>query len=661
MISKKELSFEKNNLKQTKEVLDFFEKRNIEKQILEKENFDNLMEYYQQEFRHIDDEEKASTIENLNYIQAKIDNLFLLEKRIKKQQYSPYFARMDFLCDNSNESFYIGINNIMNREETYPLVCDWRAPISSMYYDFDLGKSYYNAPMGKIEGEITKKRQFKIREGKIKLCFDTSSTIQDDILQDTLAETSDEKMKNIVATIQKEQNKIVREDKYTNLLVQGVAGSGKTSIALHRVAYLLYQNRQNLSSRDILILSPNHIFSEYISGVLPELGEENLEQTTLDELLKEELHSFVGDIETRNEMLEDILKGNTERQKQISYKASFECHQKFVEFLNNYFNLEFNAFDIKIQDKIITKEEIEDLYRNKYKSKTPAIRIAWIADYIVDQFGFTSNVDGITKRVVKVLYQMFSNMVITDVYHEFLHTIGYHFHYEDKIPYEDLPYLLYIKSYLIGIDIRSEVKYLIIDECQDYTPTMFAVLNQIYPCNKTVLGDIYQAIEKTLNKTYLEKLKVLLDAKLLEMNKCYRSTKQISEYAKNICNIKGFECVERNGKQVEINKYLDTEEEYALISYKFNEWKNYNKIAVITKDEQTAVNLYKHLELDEDLTLITSGTQQQSKYMIIPASMSKGLEFDAVIVYKVKEHTKLDKKIKFISATRALHELVIIE
>ena len=209
------------------------------------------MEYYAEEFRLIDDEEKASTIENLNYIQAKIDNLFMLEKRLKKQSFSPYFGKMDFLCDGEQESFYVGINNIMNREETYPLVCDWRAPVSSMYYDFDLGKAFYEAPIGQIQGEITNKRQFKIVNGKMKLCFDTSSVVQDDILQDTLGQTTDDKMKNIVATIQKEQNKIIREDKNTNLLVQGVAGSGKTSIALHRVAFLLYQNRQNLSSKDV--------------------------------------------------------------------------------------------------------------------------------------------------------------------------------------------------------------------------------------------------------------------------------------------------------------------------------------------------------------------------------------------------------------------------
>ena len=200
--------------------------------------------------------------------------------------------------------YYIGTFNLTNGQEL-PLVCDWRAPVSTMYYDYEIGKAKYDAPCGEIKGEIKAKRQFKIKDSQMQMCFDSNLTIGDDILQQELANNASDKMKNIVATIQSEQNKVIR-DESPILFVQGVAGSGKTSIALHRVAYLLYKYREKYKSNDILILSPNDIFSEYISTVLPSLGEENILNTSFYRLAQGELMALVNPLQTREDGLNKL-------------------------------------------------------------------------------------------------------------------------------------------------------------------------------------------------------------------------------------------------------------------------------------------------------------------------------------------------------------------
>ena len=193
---------------------------------------------------------------------------------------------MDLKNENeSNKKVYIGITYVEDEENDEYLVNDWRAPISSLFYDYEVGKAEYKAPEGIIKGEIKNKRQFNIKDGKLVRVFDNNINIDDELLQEVLAQESNEKMKNIVNTIQAEQNQIIRNVEDKNLIVQGIAGSGKTSVALHRIAFLLYKI-ENLSSNNILIFSPNKVFTEYISNVLPELGENNTLQTTFSEFLQ---------------------------------------------------------------------------------------------------------------------------------------------------------------------------------------------------------------------------------------------------------------------------------------------------------------------------------------------------------------------------------------
>lgn len=283
------------------------------------QELDEKVKFYEEEFKeskkylssNISDMDAMEIFSNEKSISQIVNSGDLISKRKAKIEMlidSPYFARIDFMyCGEDDvEKIYIGRSAFMDNLGDM-IIYDWRAPISGMYYDFELGNASYDAPIGKIEGNITLKRQFKISKGNIEYVLESDISIGDEILQRELSNTSDQKMKNIVSTIQKEQNRIIRNEKNNTLIIQGVAGSGKTSIALHRVAYFLYKYRENLSAENIAIISPNKVFSDYISNVLPELGEEPIIQLDLEDIATEELDNkldFEKFIEQVNELLE---------------------------------------------------------------------------------------------------------------------------------------------------------------------------------------------------------------------------------------------------------------------------------------------------------------------------------------------------------------------
>ena len=333
-ISKEELGLEKQYLKEVKEVIQEIinsSKLRIDKrklQINEQKKFmwDNISDFT--------DEERAialSEVDNdVNLINRNINNISSLEKAFN----SPYFAKIDFKdeIDDENMSIYIGIKSINKNLVFY--VFDWRAPISSLFYNYELGKAKYDTPTGECNGEILSKMQFKIENGEILRCFKSDINIDDEYLQEILSSSSTEKMKNIVDTIQREQNEIIRNIKDKYLIVQGVAGSGKTSVALHRIAYLLYRNI-NLTSNNILILSPSDVFSEYISNVLPELGEDNVLKTTFSEFAQSFLKPYKH-IESYTLFLERTYNDDNENKKIVNYKMSFQYYEDIHNFIEDY-------------------------------------------------------------------------------------------------------------------------------------------------------------------------------------------------------------------------------------------------------------------------------------------------------------------------------------
>lgn len=295
-----------------------------------------------------------------------------LQEKYKRMLSSPYFGRIDFLEDGEEkaEKYYIGLSNLINDEYDF-LIYDWRAPISSMFYDYEIGEASYQCPEGIIKGRLALKRQYKINNGRIEYMFDSSIKIDDEILQDILSKSTDGKMKAIVTTIQREQNKAIRNEEYQSLIVQGPAGSGKTSVALHRIAYLLYKHRDEITSKNIVVFSPNEIFNDYISNVLPQLGEDNMYQTTF----KEYMHKALGNELVKEdycEMMEYILTSRKDqdykkRINNIKYKSSLEFIDVLKQYVVHIENMDREFKDIVFRGKlIISSNDLRELFYNDY-------------------------------------------------------------------------------------------------------------------------------------------------------------------------------------------------------------------------------------------------------------------------------------------------------
>lgn len=595
--------------------------------------------------------------------------------RLNAQKKNPYFSRIDFKTKEDEIKVYIGLSNL--KYDNTIVVFDWRAPISSMYYDFAPGPASYKVDKQVFSGEITLKRQYKIENETLVSFFDTTLAIEDDILRDVLSKNSSAKMKQIVSTIQKEQNIIVRTEEFDNLLVQGVAGSGKTSIALHRAAYLLYSHRKTLKSSDILIMSPNNIFSSYISEVLPQLGEENLVETSYDQIARVELRK---PLESREEMLDRIASAPTQEElNDISFKSSFEYLGELIKFLRgdflNTFTPQKLSYVVGIKtNKDLEEEKIEDvftadqtskLFFSTFKNMTIAERInkiAWqYAMYFTEKRHYTAEQNrGLKNRFKKILYNFLPLKDIYKVFEIFLARMGMQPHDGDEIGYMDKGALLVIKHYIYGFDHDFSAKYLIIDEMQDFTPVDLHIFKKLWSCPSIVLGDINQCIEKCLTPDYLQQVSDFLGTELIELKKTYRSTKEIAEFAHNMIGLKGVEYVNRSGEKPKLIKSKNNEKAIKDI---LATCENYAHTAIICKCQSEVDILAKELKGKVEFKELKEPEDYNNKVVLTTCATAKGIEFDCVIVpFANKENyvNSLDKNILYVSSTRALHKLAFI-
>ena len=403
-----------------------------------------------------------------------------MQQRIVRLMDAPFFGRVDFIYDGEDEPepFYIGIGNFAPEAGMCPLIYDWRAPVCGLFYDYDAGEASYEAPSGTITGKIASKWQYKIRKGKMIYAFESDTKIDDEILKQELGSNSDVQLKNIVRTIQKEQNAIIRNRKDQILVIQGVAGSGKTSVALHRVAYLLYHDREHLKASNVLILSPNSVFSDYISHILPELGEENIREMSFDLFAYKELHSIVNDCEDRYDELEHQMQfPDAEAKKQYEMKQSPEIIGMMEAFLAL---LEEELVDLKeISYKGYTKSESEiiSLFYFKFQNTPLLARMDAVMDYFKDEFVTLRGrelSDEEEEYLKEKAGQMYTERDIYHIYNRLLEFAGYEtlpdLPYEKRIlSYEDVYPMLYLKYRLCGATQHKNVKHLVIDEMQDYS------------------------------------------------------------------------------------------------------------------------------------------------------------------------------------------------
>lgn len=588
-------------------------------------------------------------------------------RKLLKLEYSPYFGRIDFKEDNlDTRKVYIGIANV-EKDLNY-IIYDWRSPIASLFYDYSKGKAKYTAPDGEIKGEILLKRQYKIEGKKLLRVFDNNLNIVDDMLQEVLSSSSSDKMKNIVNTIQQEQNEIIRNISNKNLIVQGIAGSGKTSVALHRIAFLLYKIK-NLKSSNVLIFSPNKIFSEYISNVLPELGEENTSETTFSEFASHYIKEFKS-VESFSGFIEKYYTNKRDDEDLIRFKLS----NKMIKVIENYVQ-EIDK-NIKIIDNIetkfslIEKEYLNYLLKDRYNKMPIFERMDYIAEHLCNKLGLISKKDriNITKKIKEVLSikpdykKLYKDLFISNSFSSsFNKSVNLKLN-SKVINYDDALCFIYLKGLLNGFPYSNLIKQVVIDEAQDYNEMQYIILTKIFKrASFTLLGDVNQTINPYQKYDSLEVLKNLLDGntKYVELSKTYRSSKEIIEFTNKILNLKHVSAI-RKEESVPVIKRDDDKYLKNDINYLKNKYKS---LAIITKDMLDAIKLYDLLKDDyKDISLVTNNSSKFNRNLIIiPSYLSKGLEFDSVISYTSKNnlYTKKEKYLYYVVLTRCQHELIV--
>ena len=597
------------------------------------------------------------------------------KRKLLKLGSSPYFGRIDFIANEGKKETiaYIGIYSFTDETMRANLIYDWRAPISSLFYDFELGDAFYETPSGKIEGKLTLKRQYRIRDGRMEFMIENSLNIHDDVLQKELSKSSDDKMKNIVATIQRDQNAIIRNEDSAVLIIQGVAGSGKTSIALHRIAFLLYRFRDTMKSKDLLIISPNKVFADYISNVLPELGEENIPEVTIDELAADLLQNkfrFQSFFEQVNTLLEKHDPAFIDR---IHFKASFEFLSKINQYLIYLENNAFYAVNLQVGKHLIPSDIIDKRYRGHHRlpllKRIPEV----IKDVLQDlRNKVDRKLSGEERtKIWEAIPRMFRvNENLLDTYRGFYTWMKrdemFRLQHDGSLEYADVFPLIYFKIRLEGIPPYTNVKHLLVDEMQDYAPVQYAVLSRLFQCKKTILGDVSQKVNPYSASSSDVIHEVFPQADMVKLTRSYRSTFEISSFAQRISPNPDFIAMERHGPEPAVKRFEDNieEAEEVLNLVEAYQRSGFQSLGILCKTQQQLETLYDFLKSKNvHVHLLTADSTAFAQGIVMTTvHLAKGLEFDEVIIPYASARnyrTDVDKSMLYIACTRAMHELTL--
>lgn len=667
---------------------------------------------------------------------------------LRRMQDVPYFGRIDFIEEGNStqDQIYIGISSLSDTCGEDFLIYDWRAPVSSVYYDYQPGSAQYVTPGGTIQGILEKKWQYLIRGGVLQSMFDTSLTIGDEILQQVLGKGTDKQMHNIVATIQQEQNRIIRHDHGRLLIVHGAAGSGKTSAAMQRIAYLLYKYRDRLNADQIILFSPNSMFNSYVSNVLPELGEENMQQVTFQEYLDHRLSKEFY-VENPFEQLEYVLTAaNTPSYRSRVTSIQFKASTRFFEAIQSYTkSLEGSGMffkDITFRGKpIVTAHQIAERFYSHDTSLRFHNRLERLKDWLMKKISEVQKVE-CTKPWVQEEMELLSN----EDYHKahrylaekrgfkreeiadyemepealarlmvhqklkplrkrirafrFVDFMGMYKQLfaeplqikdwikgetpaewesicratlemldENKLYYEDATPFLLLKELIQGFQINSSIKHLVVDEAQDYSPFQFEFLRRLFPAARmTVLGDFNQAIfahaSEMVSFNTLTSLYGPEETEIINIARSYRSTKPIIEFTRRLVpNGERIIPFERAGERPVLKQLADHAELHSCIASKVAELQNLglNSIAIICKSAEESISAYESLSSIDDMKLLKSSSlEYEQGVVVVPSYLSKGIEFDAVIIYDASERVYGDeglRRVFYTSCTRAMHYL----
>ena len=698
------------------EILKYLEKRkNVTNYILD------ARKKYVEEYKD-DEDQIIDYFDHENYV--KEEAYRTIDKRLMeftKLKEIPYFGKVTFKeDDNIPEDIYIGRYGLTVEDSFEPLIVDWRAPIASLFYKGTLGKASFNPPSGEIEVDILSRKQLIIKRSQLKGIFDSAIDVKDEILQMVLTENSSDKLKDIVMTIQKEQDEIIREDRNKIIVVNGVAGSGKTTIALHRISYLLYNFRKQFGDK-VLIFGPNDIFMDYIAQVLPSLGESNIKQTTFENFAIKQIGLRYEKFKSLGSYIEDAMNENEDALAEYKYKSSRE----FVELLNSniekldreYFKIQAIKFN---NEEIVSVKEVEELFNKYYKDmplfrrseKIKRVLTSKIKDKRDEELykinaKFKEKINSLSAEdleiekthleylrkieirkiiravmnsrdeldswvKVKPIIDIYKKIINPDAFSENAEKVNEiteenYKNYEDDLGYMDLAGILYLMVKLTGLKSKEEIKHIVIDEAQDYSFMQFEIIKEITGCNSyTIVGDSNQRLIETNEEPAMLHLDQVfkdsnVEIKKYELNKSYRSTQEIMQYSNKFLDKDRIVPLVRKGEPV-IEEEVSNNEELidTLISIiEDYEEDGYENVAVIFKGKK---ELSEFAPLIKEKINIQNLDNDDILYkggkVLMPAYLAKGLEFDGVIIV---ENERIQPLVKYIMCTRALHRLSVVK
>jgi DNA helicase-2/ATP-dependent DNA helicase PcrA len=682
-----------------------YEKRQLENQ--KADLIESRREMWENTTHTSADFEKLTDLNQyLSVLQAQTLSYAELAKRISKHERmldNPYFARIDFTEEgyDDTEKIYIGLFNLMDDESHEIKVYDWRAPISSLYYRNEIGPVEYRAPAGLIKGLVSLKRQFKITKGKLEYFIDSNINILDEMLMVALSKNMTSKMKTIVETIQKQQDLIIR-DLYNDLLVvQGVAGSGKSSVALHRIAYLMYQGLNlNLKANNIIVISPNPLFSKYISNVLPELGEESIDEYTFENIFVKLFGNKIS-MKTKSENFENIITAETEGRRDFfrsydEFKGSLVfskildrfmeyCERKLIPFEDVYYNgkiiekrellkalLLSSKLNMPTAKKLkIIESRILEKVRDKRTERRNKIEKAVnkLNNHEFETMSFTRLIAAKETIALKERLKKFTDLDVFQLYKRLFSDVNLFksiskgldlpdnideiISYTNKalrdpynLPHADGIGLIYLKIKAEGPSLFTDIKQVVVDEAQDYYPIHYQILKDLYKYARfTVVGDINQSIEKTTDISLYDDIISIFDfekSNKVFLNKSYRSSYEIGRFSARLLGDENYaEFFKRNEEEPLIFKAKDESGLLDEIIKTIEKYKRegFSSIALICKNRKEASDLYFKLSNKIKIKFIDYLDYDSvlEGTMILPVYLAKGLEFDAVIVYEAND------------------------
>ena len=633
------------------------------------------------------DEQEQVTIQRFRY---QLDRL----RQLNMARGQAYFARLDFIPSGMQpETWYLGRWGVLDPVTLTPVVVDWRSPVANLYYSGQIGKMDYDAPDGRVEGDLTLKRMLTVKQRELVSLFDSGIVSQEEYLQGVLGSVSTDRLREIVTTIQAEQNIVIRHPLNADLLVQGAAGSGKTTIALHRIAYLLYTFQKTLKPENMMILAPNPLFLSYISQVLPDLGVERVVQTTFEGWCRESMGRHMPKILQESRLEKNLTVPEEERTKTgriVRIKGSLALMKKLEGWLDRLQETVLPPNGMKMAGIVLMERaelenvflkdlryfpleqriaELKKIVRKRVRSAVNLLkdRYAESAEQMAGRIRAGMRESAARQQKIKELYTLrdqrykeidtraeayltgyrdkFPLPDLAGLYRAFLEECAPELLPEDgNLRQEDLPMLVMICRTAYGLKTKP-MKHIVIDECQDFSPFQIDLLKKTNPAATfSLVGDLYQGIRADEGiRSWDEWKGPVFDgrADLKQLTVSYRNTVEIMDLAQKvaarypIAGVCGTKPVLRHGEVPQIIRAESERERLAIIRDQARAWRaeGWHSIALIEKTAEQAGKLFKQIgpELDAHL-LSETDAEYRGGVMILPASIAKGMEFDCVAV-----------------------------